>query len=294
MPDSSDQQRDSRAPAPHLPFTSALPQNRCLATSFLIPVEHLAGGSNLIGVVATIVAGIEMVLIINCIPKPEARKWFTRAVVPRLEEIAARPTRVVNLDELEGFVPDPDCSHVVISGSELSAASHNPTDDSLIALIRQSVDHNRVVLGICYGHQMVARALVDDSVCRRAATPEFGFKGVSLVPNPLFSGIDTLTPVHSHSDEVTGLPADRFEVIASTDHCDVQAWQLRGRSVWGVQFHPELDERLGRQLLERSIESEERAREVLVDELEDPAHIEAGRRLFENFFRTPPAAAHGS
>ncbi len=150
------------------------------------------------------------------------------------------------------------------------------------------VDQNRVVLGICYGNQMVARALVDDGACRQAAIPEYGFKNVALVPNPLFSGIGTLSPVHAHNDEVTGLPEDRFEVIASTDHCEVQAWQLRGRTVWGVQFHPELDERLGRQLLDRCLETEEGAREVYVNELEDPAHIEAGRRLFENFFQTPP------
>jgi GMP synthase-like glutamine amidotransferase len=231
-----------------------------------------------------------MILIINCNPKPKVQEWFSREVVPRLKEIAGRPARVVNLDQLEGFVPEPECSHVVISGSELSAASRNPTDDALIALIRNSVDQNRVVLGICYGNQMVARALVDDGVCRKAAIPEYGFKNVALGPNPLFSGIGTLSPVHAHNDEVTGLPEDRFEVIASTDHCEVQAWQLRGRTVWGVQFHPELDERLGRQLLDRCLETEEGAREVYVDELEDPAHIEAGRRLFENFFRTPPIA----
>jgi GMP synthase-like glutamine amidotransferase len=229
-----------------------------------------------------------MILIINCNPKPKVQEWFSREVVPRLKEIAGRPIQVVNLDQLEGFVPDPGCSHVVISGSELSAASRNPTDDALIALIRRSVNQNRVVLGICYGHQMVARALFDDNACRQAAMPEFGFKRVTLVPNPLFTGVEILTPVHSHSDEVTGLPKDRFEVIASTDHCEVQAWQLRGRTVWGVQFHPELDEHLGRQLLERSLDTVEGARDHYVDELEDPAHIEAGRRLFENFFRTPP------
>jgi len=229
-----------------------------------------------------------MILIVNCNPKPEVQEWFARAVVPRLEEIAGRPAQVVNLDQLEGFVPDPGCSHVVISGSELSAVSRNPNDDALIALIRRFIDQNRVVLGICYGHQMVARALVDANACRRAATPEFGFKRVSLVSNPLFSGIDTLTPVHSHSDEVTGLPEHRFDVIASTDHCEVQAWQLRGRTVWGVQFHPELDERLGRQLLERSLDYETGARDHYVDELGDPSHIDAGRRLFENFFRTFP------
>jgi len=231
-----------------------------------------------------------MILIVNCNPKPEVQEWFARAVVPRLEEIAGRPAQVVNLDQLEGFVPDPGCSHVVISGSELSAVSRNPNDDALIALIRRFIDQNRVVLGICYGHQMVARALVDDGVCRSAAIPEYGFKRVTLFPNSLFAGIDTLTPVHAHNDEVIGLPEERFEVIASTDHCEVQAWQLRGRTVWGVQFHPELDERLGRQLLGRCLETEDRAREVFVDQLEESAHVEAGRRLFENFFQTRPIA----
>jgi GMP synthase (glutamine-hydrolysing) len=231
-----------------------------------------------------------MVLVVNCIADLEDRERFCRGVVPRLAEISGRPVRVVNLEQLEAFVPDPRCTHVVVSGSELSAARQLPTDRALIALIRQVVDQSRVVLGICYGHQMVARALVGDHACRRAEIPEFGFKTVSLAPNPLFAGIDVLTPVHSHCDEVTGLPSDRFDVIASTDHCAVQAWQLRGHTVWGVQFHPELDERLGRELLKKSLETEDGARDHFVDELEGPSHVEAGRRLLENFFRTPPTA----
>jgi GMP synthase (glutamine-hydrolysing) len=231
-----------------------------------------------------------MVLVVNCIADLEDRERFCRGVVPRLAEISGRPVQVVNLEELKGFVPNPRCTHVVVSGSELSAAHRLPTDRALIALIRQVVDQNRVVLGICYGHQMVARALVGDHACRRAEVPEFGFKTVSLVPNPLFAGIGVLTPVHSHSDEVTGLPSDRFDVIASTDHCAVQAWHLRGQTVWGVQFHPELDERQGRQLLKKSLETEDGARDHFIDELEDPIHVEAGRRLLENLFQTPPIA----
>ncbi len=231
-----------------------------------------------------------MILVVNCIADLEDRESFCQGVVPRLEEISGRPVQVVNLEELEGFVPDPRCTHVVVSGSELSAARRLPTDRALIALIRQVVDQNRVVLGICYGHQMVARALVGDHACRRAKFPEFGFKTISLAPNPLFAGIDVLAPVHSHCDEVAGLPSDRFDVIASTDHCAVQAWHLRGRTVWGVQFHPELDERLGRALLKKSVETEVGARDHFVDELEDPRHVEAGRRLLENFFQTSPMA----
>lgn len=104
--------------------------------------------------------------------------------------------------------------------------------------------------------------------------------------NPLFAGIEALVPVHSHYDEVAGLPPDRFEIIASTDDCAVQAFQVRGRPVWGIQFHPELDERSGRKMLQRNLETEAAARERFVDELTDPAQVEVGRRLFEDFFRS--------
>ena len=74
-------------------------------------------------------------------------------------------------------------------------------------------------------------------------------------------------------------------MCASTDDCTVQAFQVRGRPVWGVQFHPELDERSGRRMLQRNLETEAAAREHFVDELNDPAQIAGCRLLFENFFR---------
>jgi GMP synthase-like glutamine amidotransferase len=228
-----------------------------------------------------------MVLIVNCIIDAKERAGFDRSIVPKLAEIAGRPAEVVSLEQLEGRSPGADCDHVLISGSELSAAQPLDTDEPLLGFIRRTVDAPLPLLGICYGHQMIARALLGDTACRRAAVPEFGFKRLELANNPLFAGIDTLVPVHSHYDEVTGLPADRFEVIASTDDCEVQAFQLRGHAVWGVQFHPELDERSGRKMLQRNCETEAAARERFVDELTDSAHVEAGRRLFENFFRVP-------
>ena len=227
-----------------------------------------------------------MILIVNCIVNVKERAGFDRSIVPRLAEIADRPAEVVPLERLDNPQPHAECTHVLVSGSELSAAEPADTDDALLGFIRNTVDEGLPLLGICYGHQMIARALFDDGACRRAAVPEFGFKNLDLVDNPLFAGIDALVPVHSHYDEVTGLPADRFEVIASTDDCVVQAFQVRGLPTWGVQFHPELDERSGRRMLERNLETEAAARERFVDELTDPAQIEACRRLFENFFRT--------
>lgn len=229
-----------------------------------------------------------MVLVINCIVDAKERTGFSRRIVPRLAEIAGRRAEVVELERLGDLTPDTACTHVLLSGSELSAARRYPSDDALLAFIRHVAEVGHPLLGICYGHQMIARALVDDGACRRAAVPEFGFKQLRLVDNPLFDGIETLTPVHSHYDEVTGLPPERFEIIASTGDCAVQAFQVRHQPVWGVQFHPELDERSGRRMLERNLETEAAAREYFVDELTDSGHIEACRRLFENFFRAAP------
>lgn len=226
-----------------------------------------------------------MILTINCIADPRERAGFDRHIVPWLVETAGHSAKIVQLEQLEDLAPPVDCTHVLISGSELSAAERHPTDEALLRLIRRAVNGGLPVLGICYGHQMIARALLDDGACRRAAVPEFGFKKLDLVDNPLFEGLESLVPVHSHYDEVTGLPDDRFEVIASTDDCAVQAFQLRGQPTWGVQFHPELDERSGRKMLERNLETEAAAREHFVDELTAPTQIEGRRILFENFFR---------
>ena len=226
-----------------------------------------------------------MILTINCIVDARERAGFDRHIVPWLAQIAGQHAKIIQLEQLADLAPQVDCTHVVISGSELSAAERLPTDEVLLAFIRHTVNDGLPVLGICYGHQMIARALVDDGACRRAAVPEFGFKRLTLVANPLFEGIVKLVPVHSHYDEVTGLSPERFAVIASTNDCAVQAFQVRGQPTWGVQFHPELDERSGRRMLERNLETEAAAREHFVDELTDAAQIEPRRRLFENFFR---------
>lgn len=227
-----------------------------------------------------------MILVINCILDGTERAGFAKHAVPRLAEIAGQGAEVVDLEQLDGVTADAAWTHVLLSGSELSAARRHPTDEALLSFIRRVAQDGPALLGICYGHQMIARALVDDATCRPAAVPEFGFKRLALVDNPLFAGIDRLTPVHSHYDEVVGLPPERFAIIASTDDCAVQAFQLRDRPVWGVQFHPELDERSGRRMLDRNLRTEAAAREHFVDELNDPGEILACRRLFTNFFRT--------
>jgi GMP synthase (glutamine-hydrolysing) len=226
-------------------------------------------------------------LLMNCIAQDAAREAFDRSIAPHLGGIFGR-TAGGDVDVAwladPSRLPGPDAySHLIVSGSELSAARRNPRDDELMDVLRAFVETDRRVLGICYGHQMLARAFAGDACCRRAATSEFGWKRLALRPDALFAGVPELVAVHSHHDEVFDLP-EPFRVIASTQDCAVQAFRWHDRAAWGTQFHPEQTFETGTAMLEDNLRSEPLAPALFVDDLRDPDVLRHGVRLFENFF----------
>ncbi|MCA8978653.1 MAG: gamma-glutamyl-gamma-aminobutyrate hydrolase family protein [Planctomycetes bacterium] len=225
-------------------------------------------------------------LTINCIAAEAPRRDFDEHVLPRVLTRWSGEHRVAHLVSDEVLPTHDGYSHLLLNGSELSAARENPRDTDLIRCIRSFADADKPVYGICYGHQMIARAL--GGACRRAAVPEFGWRRVRRVDNPLWRGLEDMITVHSHYDEVHDLP-DAFEVIASTDDCDVQAFQLRGARVWGTQFHPEFSASAGTAMLQDNLRTEALAPRHFVDELDDPVLVEANLALFANFFASGSA-----
>jgi GMP synthase (glutamine-hydrolysing) len=98
------------------------------------------------------------------------------------------------------------------------------------------------VLGICYGQQAMCAELggkVEVSDHR-----EFGRAFLEVVrPSPLFDGVWARGERHqvwmSHGDRVIALP-DGFEVIGVSDGAPFAAIAEEKRSLYGVQFHPEV------------------------------------------------------
>ena len=224
-----------------------------------------------------------MSLIVNCIIVEKPRVEFDEVIVPRLADLSGGPMELARLAD-PAPLPDPvGHSHVIVSGSELSAADGAPRDAELLRFIRQAAFSGSAIFGICYGHQMLARALASEGACQKAEQPEFGWRRIDLEPNVLFEGVDTLISAETHYDEVTDLPGE-FEVIASTPACPVQAFQVLGLPVWGVQFHPEVDHARGEAMFERNLAKDERARAHFANELENPAQLLANDRIFRNFF----------
>ena len=132
---------------------------------------------------------------------------------------------------------------IVISGSAASVLDEHPWSLRLEELIRDARARRVPVLGVCYGHQLIAKALFD--AARRAALPEVGWYEVDLepaaaadLPGPLPERFRCFL---SHFDEVFDPQVPGFRVLARSERCPVQAFRLVDEPVWGVQFHAEMD-----------------------------------------------------
>jgi len=97
------------------------------------------------------------------------------------------------------------------------------------------------ILGICAGHQFMAMHFGGDAA--PAKIPEFGKATLTVhKPDVLFDGLpSTFVVWESHNDEVSVVPKG-FVGLASTPDCSVQAMRSADRPLFGLQFHPEVED----------------------------------------------------
>ena len=174
-------------------------------------------------------------------------------------------------------------SHLIISGSALLASQENENDKKMYDIVQQFT--NKRILGICYGHQILAKTLMKKNVCRKSNTPELGWRNVELVSNSIFESISEPVFYESHLEEVFNLNDD-FTVIASNSNCDIQSYQYKNLPIWGVQFHPEVTFAFGQQSIKNKLANNESMRKYFKNELDDPGYIEQNFKIFENFINS--------
>ena len=95
------------------------------------------------------------------------------------------------------------------------------------------------VLGICYGSQLMAYML--GGTVETAPVSEYGKTDVAVeAGSALFEGVSEQTVCWmSHTDYISAAP-EGFRVTARTPACPVAAMECPGRSLYAVQFHPEV------------------------------------------------------
>ncbi|HEY0814141.1 MAG TPA: type 1 glutamine amidotransferase [Pseudonocardia sp.] len=164
-------------------------------------------------------------------PLPDPGGHYVGTMVPALRELGYAVT-VGTLVEACAPVPEPaELDVLVIMGSAESAY-----DDTVswlareLTFVRRALDVGTPVLGVCFGGQLLARAL--GATVGRAPRPERGFVTLgSADPAVLPAG----TWMEFHYDAFT-LPPGAVE-LARND-VGVQAF-THGRHM-GLQFHPEI------------------------------------------------------
>ena len=175
------------------------------------------------------------ILLVDCyVDEPGAGHTFG-ALVPRERMHVARATRVP-LDERAG-----DYAAIIISGSAASIVEPPAWAQPLEGLVRDAAEHDVPLLGVCFGHQMIARALYGPDAVRASDKAELGWLELARCgDDPLLSGVPERFRVFcSHLEEAANLPPE-VEVLAGSEDCAVHAFRLRDRRMWGVQFHAEM------------------------------------------------------
>ena len=95
------------------------------------------------------------------------------------------------------------------------------------------------ILGICLGHQLIAKAYggeVTTSDTESYAQVKININNDENLFKQLAPEMDVWS---SHKDEVKTIPQD-FEVLASSNLCDVESFKHEDKDVYGIQFHPEV------------------------------------------------------
>jgi GMP synthase-like glutamine amidotransferase len=138
-------------------------------------------------------------------------------------------------------LPEKQYSLVVVLGAPESANDNLPYLQEEQKLIKQSVEQNTPVLGICLGSQLIAKTF--GGKVYPGPKKEIGFYN-DLIPqadSSLFSGFENpFTVFHWHGDTFD-LPEGAVRLASSEDYQN-QAFQFK--SAVGLQFHLEVNEEM--------------------------------------------------
>ena len=139
-------------------------------------------------------------------------------------------------DDLDAY------SHIFISGSTASVLDNTDWINAEQELIRRAVDRGKVILGSCFGHQIIARALFGNGAVRKRQALDVGWPEIEILADDALLGLagSKIYGHVFHYDDVCRINENEATVIARSKACEILAFKLNGKPVWGIQPHFEM------------------------------------------------------
>ena len=167
--------------------------------------------------------------------------------------------QVVDVPAGQSLPAPEDLAGVVITGSASMVSERADWSEETAEWLTRAVRSDLPMLGICYGHQLIAHALGGE------VGPNPNGREIGTVPLRLKATGDALLGAFpaeilvqtSHSESVLRLPREAVG-LGQTDLDANHVYRI-GDRIWGVQFHPEFDVAIMRGYIEAR-------REALVEE----------------------------
>ena len=130
------------------------------------------------------------------------------------------------------------CDAYLITGSKFSSYDNIDWITRLKQFVVECHQHNKKLIGICFGHQLIAQAL-GGWVQKSDKGWGVGLISSEVTQNPawLSPRLQAFSLLINHQDQVTRLPRDA-SLIATNDFCPVSGYRVN-QSVLSFQGHPE-------------------------------------------------------
>ncbi|PTX56446.1 GMP synthase-like glutamine amidotransferase [Litoreibacter ponti] len=122
------------------------------------------------------------------------------------------------------------CDGWLLTGSKHGAYEEHAFIPPLETFIRQAFEHHVPMVGICFGHQIIAQAL-------GGKVEKFGGGWALGLTEYAFDGLGPIKLNAWHQDQVTALPPGA-RAIGTNAFCENAALVYDDR-IWTVQAHPE-------------------------------------------------------
>ncbi|MBT4792266.1 MAG: type 1 glutamine amidotransferase [Halobacteriovoraceae bacterium] len=180
-----------------------------------------------------------------------------------------------------------ECDGWIVTGSPASCYDENKWILQLIEFTQKCHQRKKKLLGICFGHQLIALALGGE-VQNSNKGWGVGIKSFTITKHKswMSGGKKSMSLLFSHKDQVTKLPPNST-LLAADDFCPYQMYSIEDH-IFSLQGHPEFSKEYAKKRYDtRAQLLGKQVYDVAIDSLSEPMDSELFAHWIKIFFTLP-------